>query len=729
MYEKRKDILNDTKKRKKILMDIISSKEYKPLKIKGFKMLLSLEQEQVDELVVILQELIDEGKLLYTNKQKYILNEDKNHLVGTFVSHPKGFGFVEIEDRDDDIFIPATFVNGAFHGDTVAVNVISAKSKDKREEGEIVKVIKRGLTKIIGTYEQSRNFGFVVADHKKFYKDIFIPINKSRGAVAGHKVVVKLTFWGSEDKKPEGEIIEIIGHINDPDTEIKAIIMAYDLPTVFPDDVMDQVKTVPDKLTEEMIEQASHREDIRDVLTVTIDGDDAKDLDDAITIKKTDKGFELGVHIADVTHYVKEGSPLDKEALFRGTSVYLVDRVIPMLPHRLSNGICSLNAGTDRFALSCVMNIDKTGKVVGHRVVESIINVNERMTYKDVAKILVEQDEDLMKRYEGCLEMFNTMQELQLTLKERRRVRGSIDFDFPEAKFILDDDGKITDIIPYDRSIATKIIEEFMLLANETVAEDFHWQEIPFLYRTHEDPDPEKIRNLSEFIHNYGFNLKGKGSEPHPKEIQKLLIEIQGSDQEKVISRLALRSMKQAKYTTTSDGHFGLATEYYSHFTSPIRRYPDLQIHRIIKKVITGQFDDDAYAHYESILDAVAMNTSKLERRAEETEREVSKFKKCEYMEDKIGQMFKGVISGLTNWGIYVELPNTVEGLIPMVKLHDDYYNYDDKQMCLIGERTGRIFRLGDAVTIEILSIDKKMRTIDFGLVYDELEEDDYLVK
>ena len=729
MYEKRGNLLNDTKKRKKILMDIISSKEYKPLKIKGFKMLLALDQEQTDELAVLLQELIDEGKLLFTNKEKYILDEDKNHLVGSFVSHQKGFGFVEIEDREDDIFIPATFVNGAFHGDTVAVNIINAKSKDRREEGEIVKVIKRGLTTIIGTYEQSRNFGFVVADHKKFHKDIFIPINKSRGAVAGHKVVVKLTFWGSEDKKPEGEIIEIIGHINDPDTEIKAIIMAYDLPTTFPDDVMDQVKGVPEKLTQEMIDGASSREDIRDVLTVTIDGDDAKDLDDAITIKKTDNGFELGVHIADVTHYVKEGSPLDNEALFRGTSVYLVDRVIPMLPHRLSNGICSLNAGTDRFALSCVMDIDHKGKVVGHRVVESIINVNERMTYKDVASILVDKDEDLMKRYAECLDMFNTMQELQIILKERRRIRGSIDFDFPEAKFILDDEGKIKDIVQYDRSIATKIIEEFMLLANETVAEDFHWQQIPFLYRTHEEPNPEKIQNLKEFIHNYGFVLKGSDSEVHPKEIQKLINDVVGSDQEKVISRLALRSMKQAKYTTTSDGHFGLATDYYSHFTSPIRRYPDLQIHRIIKKVITGKFNDDAYAHYEDILEKVAVNTSRLERRAEETEREVSKFKKCEYMEDKIGQMFKGVINGLTNWGIYVELPNTIEGLIPMVKLHDDYYNYDEKQMCLIGERTGRIFRLGDPVTIEVLSIDKKMRTIDFGIIFDDLEEEDYLVK
>jgi len=728
MYNKRHELMDDKVKRKKILMDIINSKEYKPLKIKGFKMLLSLDQEQTDELEVLLQELIDEGKLVITNKNKYILNEDKNYMVGSFVSHQKGFGFVEIEGRDNDVFISKNFVNGAYHGDMVAVNVIAPKSDKKREEGEIVRIIKRGITQIIGTYEPSQNFGFVIPDHKKFHKDIFIAKSKSFGAVKGHKVVVKLTNWGDENKKPEGEITEIIGHINDPDTEVKAIIMAYDLPTVFPDKVMEQVKDIPTKLTDEMIQAENHREDLRQILTVTIDGADAKDLDDAITLRKTDNGYELGVHIADVTHYVRENSPLDKEALFRSTSVYLVDRVIPMLPHRLSNGICSLNAGTDRFALSCIMSIDKNGKVVDHRVIESLINVDERMTYNDVAKIIVEQDEDLIIRYKNCLDMFDTMKELQSILKDRRRVRGAIDFDFPEAKFILDDDGRIKEIKPYDRSIATKIIEEFMLLANETIAEDFHWQQIPFLYRTHEDPDPEKIRNLAEFIHNYGYSIKGMGNEAHPKEIQKLLQEIKGSEQETVISRLALRSMKQAKYTTSSDGHFGLATEFYTHFTSPIRRYPDLQIHRIIKKVIKGKFDDDTYEHYEKILEHIAINTSRLERRAEETEREVSKFKKCEFMEDKIGHMFSGVISGLTNWGIYVELPNTVEGLIPMMKLHDDYYNYDEKNMCIIGERTGRIFRLGDLVSVEVQSVDKRMRTIDFALVYDELKEEEYTI-
>jgi ribonuclease R len=668
---------------------------------------------------------VTEGKLILTNKKKYILNEDTNYLVGTFVSHQKGFGFVEVEDREDDIFIPADFTKDAFHGDTVSVNIKTEKSGDRREEGEIVQVLKRGIDTVIGTFQKSQNFGFVVPDHKKLNKDIFIQNGKTNGAVNGHKVVVKILNWGGGGKNPEGVIISIIGHINDPETEIKSIILAYGIPVDFPEEVMEEVKLVPDKITQDMIREENHREDLRGEMTVTIDGKDAKDLDDAITLKKISNGFELGVHIADVTHYVGEGTALDQEALLRGTSVYLVDRVIPMLPHRLSNGICSLNAGEDRFALSCIMEIDMKGKVRKHRVVESILNINERMNYDDVKQILVDHDEELMKRYHEQMDMFKTMEDLQSILKERRRQRGSIEFDFPEAKFKLDDKGRIIDIYAYERSVATKVIEEFMLLANETIAEEFHWQEIPFLYRSHEDPDPEKIRNLTEFIRNYGYKLKGKELEPHPKEIQKLLVEIEGSEQETIISRLALRSMKQAKYTTTSDGHFGLATDYYTHFTSPIRRYPDLQIHRIIKDVINGRLNDRRYEHYEDIMDKVAADTSRLERRAEEVEREVAKFKKAEYMEDKIGQMYRGVISGLTNWGIYVELPNTIEGLIPMNRLTDDYYNYDEKHMTLIGERNGRIFRLGEAITVEVLSVDKRMRTIDFGIIYEDFDDEE----
>ncbi len=712
--------MNDAEKRKKILMDIISSNEYKPLKLKGFKVLLGLEQDQVDELEVLLNDLVSEGKLTKTEKGKFIINDQTDRLVGSFISHAKGFGFVEFEDRENDVFIPADSVNGAMHGDTVAIKIKEEKKGDRREEGVVVDILKRGIETIIGTFQKSRNYGFVLPDHKKFNKDIYIPIKHMNGAVTGHKVVVKLTHWGGDDKKPEGEIVSIIGHINDPETEIKAIIMAYGLPTTFPDEVMAEVADIPDQLDDTMIQAESHREDFRDADMVTIDGADAKDLDDAITIRRSGSGFELGVHIADVTHYVKEGSAIDTEALIRGTSVYLVDRVIPMLPHRLSNGICSLNAGTERFALSCIMDIDNNGKVVGHRIVETLINVTERMTYTDVKAILVDKDEALMERYSHLQDMFQTMEDLQGVLRKRRQIRGSIDFDFPEAKFILDENGKIIGVTPYERSIATKVIEEFMLLANETVAEDFHWQDMPFLYRSHEEPDPERIRNLVEFIRNYGYTIKGKENEPHPKEIQKLLVDVEGSEQESIISRLALRSMKQAKYTVTSDGHFGLATDYYTHFTSPIRRYPDLQIHRIIKDVINGRMNDERFEHYETILPGIAFQTSKLERRAEETEREVIKYKKAEYMEDKVGDTFEGIISGVTKWGLYVELPNTVEGLVPIVLMDDDYYEYDEKHLCLIGEHTGRVYKLGESVKVKVKNVDLRLRTIDFTLVTDK---------
>ncbi|MBN2221518.1 MAG: ribonuclease R [Vallitaleaceae bacterium] len=716
----------EREKRKKIIMDIMSTGEYRPLKLKEFSILLGLKGDEITELEEVLNELTDENRIIKTAKNKYILSDDDNRILGNFISHNKGFGFVEVEGQDEDIFIPADFTKGAMHGDTVIVTIKSQAESDRRREGEVVRIVRRGISSVIGTFEKSQNFGFVIVDHKKFNKDIFIPTSKNKGAMSGHKVVVKITDYGSLEKNPEGEIIEIIGHINDPETEIKAIIMAYDIPMVFPEEVLEETEKINLVITPEEYEKEKHREDWREVLTVTIDGEDAKDLDDAISIRRLGNNYELGVHIADVTHYVKENSPLDKEALLRGTSTYLVDRVIPMLPHRLSNGICSLNAKEDRFALSCIMEIDRSGKVIKHRIIETLICVDERMNYSDVKKILVDHDEELMKRYAGQVDMFLLMEELQSVLKEKRKKRGSIDFDFPEAKFILDENKKIKEIKPYERNIATKIIEEFMLLANETVAEEFHWQEIPFLYRSHDDPDPDKIRVLSEFIHNFGYTLKGKGKnkEPHPKEIQKLLYEIEGKDEEMIISRLALRSMKQAKYTVTSNGHFGLAAEYYTHFTSPIRRYPDLQIHRIIKDVIRGRLSERRFEHYESILEKVAFATSRLERRAEEAEREVMKYKKAEYMENRIGQIFTGVVSGLTNWGIYVELSNTIEGLIPISKLFDDYYHYDEKQLFLIGERNGRIFRLGDRLSVEVVSVDKKMRTIDFGLSYDQFEEE-----
>ena len=499
---------------------------------------------------------------------------------------------------------------------------------------------------MVGTYKKSKTFGFVVPDNKKICYDIFVPQEKSMGAVTGHKVVVELTSYGTLKKNPEGRVKEIIGHINDPGTDIMSIIKAYDLPMEFPESVMKSLNDIPDELSSK---DYAGRVDLRDLQTVTIDGEDAKDLDDAITVSEENGIYHLGVHIADVSNYVKEYSPLDKEAYKRGTSVYLVDRVIPMLPHKLSNGICSLNQGCDRLALSCLMDIDEKGNVISHKICESVINVDRRMTYTNVKKILENEDEEILNEYKDFADMFRLMEKLALILRQRRFKRGSIDFDFPETKITLNDKGEPVEIKPYDRNTATRIIEDFMLIANETVAEDYFWQEIPFLYRSHENPDPEKIRRLGTFINNFGYSIK-IGDEIHPKELQKLLVKIEGSDEENLIARLTLRSMKRASYTTECVGHFGLAAKYYCHFTSPIRRYPDLQIHRIIKENLHGGMSDKRSEHFAAILPEVAKQTSATERRADDAERDTDKLKMVQYMEKHIGETFEGVVSGMTAW-------------------------------------------------------------------------------
>ncbi|GMQ59245.1 ribonuclease R [Vallitalea sediminicola] len=715
---------NTLEERKQVLLEIINHKDYKPMKIKELVILLSTngDEEKRSLLEETLEQLIADGKIIKTKRGKYARPEAINMIVGKFIAHAKGFGFVEIEGEEQDIFIPAPYVNGAFNNDTVAIKLIKRDSKGKRKEGEVIRIIKRNDSDVIGTYQKSKNFGFVVADNKKFTKDIFISKSKSKGAISGHKVVVKITDWGNERRNPEGEIVEIIGHINDPGTDILSIVRSYELPMQFPDVVMDQLDYIPSEVSEE---DKVGRLDLRDIQMVTIDGEDAKDLDDAITIQKNDDGtFTLGVHIADVTNYVTEGSPLDVEALRRGTSVYLVDRVIPMLPHKLSNGICSLNMGADRLALSCLMDIDDKGNVVSHKIAETLINVDRRMTYTNVRKILSDKDQEVINEYKDFVKMFEDMEDLAAILRGKRKRRGSIDFDFPETKVILNEKGEPIDIIPYDRNVATKLIEEFMLLANETIAEDFYWQELPFVYRTHEEPDPERLATLGSYIHNFGYSIKGEG-EIHPKEIQKLLIEIEGKPEEAIISRLALRSMKRACYTVTGDGHYGLATKYYTHFTSPIRRYPDLQIHRIIKENLNGKMEDKRIRHYNAILPNVAKQTSETERTAEEAERETIKLKKVQYMEKHIGEKFEGVISGVTAWGLYVELPNTVEGLVHVTTLDDDYYIFDEKKHIFIGERTSKIYRMGEAVRISVLSVNKVERTIDFELATEEADEEE----
>ncbi len=541
------------------------------------------------------------------------------------------------------------------------------------------------------------------------------------GAVTGHKVVVKITDFGGEKKKPEGMVTEIIGHVNDPGTDILSIIRAYDLPEEFPPEVMRQAALMPDRVDER---ETAGRLDLRHIPTVTIDGEEAKDLDDAITISKENEDhYTLGVHIADVTHYVREGSPLDEEALKRGTSVYLVDRVIPMLPHRLSNGICSLNAGEDRLALSCIMEIDGRGTVIGHQVSETVIRVDRRMTYTAVNAVITDRDPGTMKEYEELVPMFDLMKELADILRARRRQRGSIDFDFPESRIILDEQGRPVDIRPYERNAAARIIEDFMLLANETIAENYFWQELPFVYRTHDYPDPEKMKRLGIFINNFGYSIRTQNGEVHPKEIQKLLDRIEGTPEEALISRLTLRSMRQAKYSTVCTGHYGLAANYYTHFTSPIRRYPDLQIHRIIKENLRGGVTEKRIVHYDRILPEVTVQCSAMERRAEEAERETDKLKKCEYMSRHIGEVYEGAISGVTSWGLYVELPNTVEGLIRVSEMKGDYFVFDEEHMEMAGEATNIRYRLGQKVRVQVAGTDRMTRTIEFVL-WDDPSED-----
>ena len=698
------------KQRKEMLVQLVHDKTYVPMKLKELAMLLSVPKEQRDELKEVLDILIAEGKIGISKKGKYGKAEEFA-LAGTFSGHAKGFGFVTIEGREQDVFIPADKTKGAMDGDKVQI-VIEGEARGKRAEGTVLRILEHANKTVIGFYQKNKNFGFVLPDNQKLGQDIFIPQGKDMGAVTGHKVIVRITDFGDDRKKPEGVITEILGHVNDPGVDILSIIKAYGLPEGFPDDVMVQVAGIPDEVEEE---EKKNRLDLRHLQTVTIDGEDAKDLDDAISIsKENDDHYTLGVHIADVSHYVTENSPLDKEALKRGTSVYLVDRVIPMLPHKLSNGICSLNAGTDRLALSCLMEIDGKGNVIGHRIAETLIQVDRRMTYTAVNAIVTDRDPDVMEEYRDFVPMFDLMKELADILRERRKKRGSIDFDFPESKIILDEKGRPVDIKPYERNAATKIIEDFMLMANETIAEDYFWQELPFLYRTHDYPDPEKMKRLGTFINNFGYTIRTQNGEVHPKELQKLLDKIEGTPEEALISRLTLRSMKQAKYTTVCTGHFGLAANYYTHFTSPIRRYPDLQIHRIIKENLRRGLSDRRFAHYDSILPEVAVQCSSMERRADEAERETDKLKKCEYMSKRIGKEYDGVISGVTNWGLYVELPNTVEGLIRVNDLTGDYFVFDEEHMELVGEMTRKSYKLGQKIRVQVADTDKLTRTIDF---------------
>lgn len=731
--------------RKQMICDLMQEKSYVPMRERDLAVLLQVKSEDRGAFKQALTELLSENRIQVNRRGRYQIADEK-HLTGRLIAHAKGFGFVEVEGQEEDLYIAAEGMNGAFHGDTVEVKILPGV-RGKRTQGEVVRIIARGTTRLVGTYESSRNYGFVIPDNDRFGTDVFIAGEHTKGAVDGHKVVVELTDYGNDRRRPEGKVIEIIGHRNDPGVDIMSIVLGNELPVEFPEKVMNQAGRVAKPVTEA---DCAGRRDLRSLKMVTIDGEDAKDLDDAVSLTKDGNNYLLGVHIADVSNYVQENSALDHEAKKRGTSVYLVDRVIPMLPHALSNGICSLNAGEDRLALSCLMTIDEKGELTDYEIVESVICVDRRLSYTGVAAILQERMENGEKgnavdtsemksektkteakeerdteeakasEDEEIVSMLLDMAALAKRLRQKRKKRGSIDFDFPETKILLDENGHPTEIKPYERNVATDLIEEFMLMANETVAQHFYWQELPFVYRTHETPDADKIMQLGTFIRNYGYSLKINREEIHPKEIQKLIAKVAGKPEETMIGRLALRSMKQAKYTTECSGHFGLACKYYCHFTSPIRRYPDLQIHRIIKESLRGRLQGDRIAHYNEILPGVASECSRLERRADEAERETDKLKKAEYMSERIGKIYEGVISGVTGWGIYVELPNTIEGLVHVSKLPGDYFYYSESTYEMIGERSGQVYKLGQMLRVQVAGVDMAAKTIDFDIPLEE---------
>ena len=700
------------------LLSYMKEEAYKPLTVQELEEALGIEDSaDFKDFVKALVKLEEKGQVVRTRSNRYGLPQKMNLVKGKLSGHAKGFAFVTPEDSPgaDDIFIPPNETKNAMHGDIVLVRV-STESSGSRQEGTVEKIVERGITEVVGTYSESKHFGFVIPDDKKIANDIFIPKNASSGAVDGHKVVVKLTAYPEGRTSAEGEVIQILGHKNDPGVDILSVIYKHGLPLEFPEEVMKQANAVPDTIEESDI---GSRRDLRGEMMVTIDSADAKDLDDAVTVSRLDNGnYKLGVHIADVSHYVTEDSPIDREAFDRGTSVYLVDRVIPMIPHRLSNGICSLNPQVDRFTLSCEMEIDESGKVVKHEIFESVIKTTERMTYHDVRKILVEKDEELMERYEPLVPMFQDMEKLAAILRKKRMTRGAIDFDFKEAKVLVDEEGHPSDVVLRERSVAEKLIEEFMLAANETVAEHFHWLKVPFLYRIHEDPKPEKLQRFFEFITNFGYIVRGSANSVHPRALQQIIEAVEGKPEEMVVSTVMLRSMQQAKYDPESLGHFGLSTEFYTHFTSPIRRYPDLIVHRLIRTyLINGKMNDETKAKWDALLPEIAEHTSKRERRAVEAERETDELKKAEFMLDKIGEEYQGIIGSVTNFGMFVELPNTIEGLVHVSAMTDDYYRFDERQLAMIGERTAKIFRIGDEIAIRVANVNKDERAIDFEIV------------
>ncbi|ATD55777.1 ribonuclease R [Clostridium chauvoei] len=703
---------------KQTVLSFMREEAYRPMDIQELVTVFDINPDEYKPFKKALKAMEKEGLIVRTKKDKFALPERLGLITGKLQVHQKGFGFLIPEvEGEKDVFIASSCMNGAMNNDKVIVQVTREDLNGKKREGEVLEVLERANTKIIGVYEDSRNFGFVVPEDSRLNQDIFVSKKDRANAKTGDVVICEVTKWPEKRRSPEGIIKEVLGQKGEKGLDILTIIKKYGLPEEFSEKVLSYAENISEEIDEK---EYKRRKDIRNLRMVTIDGEDAKDLDDAVSIERLEGGnFRLGVHIADVTHYVREKNPLDKEALKRGTSVYLIDRVIPMLPKKLSNGICSLNPQVDRLTLSCFMTIDQKGKVLSHEIAETIIKTNERMTYTDVTKILRDNDEELIKRYDYLVDDFKAMEELCLILREKRMRRGAIDFDFEESKIILNELGKPIDIKPYERAIANRIIEEFMLVCNETVAEHMFWTNTPFVYRVHEDPDEEKLEKFKEFVYNLGYIVRW-GQETHPRALQDLLEKIKGKKEETVVNTLLLRSMMQAKYSPECVGHFGLAAKYYCHFTSPIRRYPDLQIHRIIKEHINSKIDDKRSTRLTNIVEVASKQASEMERLAQEAEREVDDLKKAEYMLDRVGEEFNGIISSVTSFGLFVELPNTIEGLIHITALDDDYYIYDEAHLCLIGERRKKVYKLGDEAKVRCSRVDIENREVYFDLVEDE---------
>ncbi len=704
---------------KEQILEYMRNKSYKPLNIKELEEVFAIEgTAQFKSFVKLLNNLEKSGEIVRTRTNNYGLPERMNLLRGRLQGHAKGFGFLIPDDKNEvDVYIAEKDMNGAMNGDHVLVR-LNSKKTDARPEGVIIRILTRANIEIVGRYDGDEQYGFVIPDDKRISRDIFIPRGQMKGAVEGSKVVVRINKYGDARKNCEGEVIEVLGHRNDPGVDILSIIRKYALPEEFSTKVLNEANALPDSIS---ATELAKRQDLREKVIFTIDGADAKDLDDAISIERIGDGYQLGVHIADVAHYVKEKSELDLEAYERGASVYLVDRVIPMLPPRLSNGICSLHPGEDRLTITCLMDFTEDGTVSSHKIFKSVIRSHKRMTYENVRKILVDQDAEASAEYEGYVERLELMQDLALKLRGKRIERGALDFDFDEIKIIVDEVGKPTDILRVERSIAEQIIEEFMLVANETVAQHYYGLQIPFLYRVHEDPDPDKLMAFAEFLSTLGYRAKGLTTDTHPRVLQQILKRIVGTPEETIISTILLRSMKQARYYHEPLGHFGLSTKYYSHFTSPIRRYPDLQIHRIIGELLDkGRLTGGRIKFLQETLPEVAEHASERERIAIDAERETDDLKKAEYMLDKIGEEFEGIISSVTSFGMFVELENLVEGLVHVSYLTDDYYRYNDKLHALVGERTAKVYRIGDIVNVRVVKVNIDDYKIDFELVTDQ---------